>query len=59
MKANEHKIFRLEMQLIQIYQMLVVNYNLGLKVGAVSPMNQQIIVVPEYFIPDPWTNMVR
>ena len=58
MKANEHKIFRLgdaiNSNIPQIFEKIE---NLGLKVGAVSPMNSRNnCKKPEYFIPDPWTN---
>ncbi|MDC1523727.1 hypothetical protein N8468_03335 [Planktomarina temperata] len=53
----DHKIFRLgdinDLQHPQIYEIIE---NLGLSVGAVSPMNAaNRMVDPAYFIPDPWT----
>ncbi len=58
MKANEHKIFRLgdaiSSNIPQIFEKIE---NLGLKVGAISPMNSRNnCKKPKYFIPDPWTN---
>ncbi len=55
--ANEHKMFRLGDAVNFDYQTIFNDIeNLGIKVGAVSPMNlKNNLKNPSYFIPDPWT----
>ncbi len=56
--AQEHKMFRLGDAVKFNYETIFNDIeNLGIKVGAVSPMNlKNNLKKPSYFIPDPWTN---
>ena len=56
--AQEHKMFRLGDAVKFNYETIFNDIeNLGIKVGAVSPMNlKNNLIKPSYFIPDPWTN---
>ena len=55
--ADQHKMFRLGDTVKFDYQTIFNDIeNLGIKVGAVSPMNlKNNLKKPCYFIPDPWT----
>ena len=55
--ADQHKMFRLGDAVKFDYQTIFNDIeNLGIKVGAISPMNlKNNLKKPCYFIPDPWT----